>query len=82
MARRVWEISKKTHEQRDTDTAKIRTERHRDADKDRERERYGGYGSESADSGGESKRYRRGEAESEIVLGEVIEERFRVKFAW
>ena len=46
--------SKKTHEQRGTDTAKIRIERHRDTDKERERD--GVYGSENADSGGESKR--------------------------
>ena len=58
MVRHVSErdISKKTREQRDTDTAKIRTERRRDTDKERERERDGVYGSENADSGGESKR--------------------------
>ena len=68
--------SKKTREQRDTDTD-TQTKRERE----RERERDGVYGSENADSGGESKRQRRGEAESEIVLGEIIEERFRVKVA-
>ena len=48
--------------------------------KNKNTERYGGYGSENADSGAEQKWWKREENESE-VLGELAEERVRVKVA-